>query len=338
VPAVPPPESRPRPAARTAGVLAGLVVALAAGGARADKVEPPGSVVYVKAGALWRAPLASPDRAVKLADLPVAPALIRGIAAATDGSAALVDLGAGAAWIDLTTAGAAPVYLPCAGGRLGAGGDRVLCRSRAGKSGVVVIALRPHRAATPMTGVDVATAALVGAHGDQIVTGGSGALWLASLGHPGDRRRVAPHAPLDHLWIAPSGMRAVGRYQDHGEDSLYGFRLDGRAARRKLMPGHPVAWSADSTWLAVDSDDAGCVLRAVGGEYKCWDHYLALGLSPDGVEMLLGRPAGSGDDHGDDHDHGHAAGFDLYLAPVAGVRPDHPRPLLEGALAAALVP
>ena len=332
-------------------VAASLALCLVPRPVRADKPGPTGSVVFVKDGGLWRAPLATPDRAARIADLPVAPVLVRGIAAAVDGSAALIDLGADAVWVDLRSAGAAPVYLPCAGGRLAQSGDRVLCTARGPASGVVVIRLRPTPAATPLDGLDATRTSLVGPSGDHIVTDAGGALWLASLATPTDRHEVAPHVPEGRLWIAPNGQRAVGRYQKNGEDSLFGFRLDGRAARRKLMPAVPVEWSADSTWLAVQTQGAGCVLRAVGGEYKCWDHYRALGLSPDGAEVLLARSAGgSGPSAEHGKPDGAAAGndnssspggdapFDLYLAPVAGVRAEHPRSLLGPVLAATLIP
>ena len=157
------------------------------------------------------------------------------------------------------------------------------------------------------------------AAGDRLVSEKDGALREQD-------KVVAPHAPLDRLLVSPDGARAVGRYRDGDGDALFGFRLDGRAARRKLITGTPVAWSGDSAWLAVDGEDTACVLRAVGGEYKCWDDFRALAVSADGGLALLGKPPESG------------AAIDIYLVPITGVRPEKPRLLIEGALAATLLP
>ncbi len=287
-------------------------IATAVGSAQARREEPPpGNLAWVKDGAIWRAALAAPDRAEKLVDFPVAPALIRALTAAGDGSALLVDLGGNAAWIDLAGGQpAAPVFLPCAGGRLAADGGRVLCAARRGK-GAVAYRMRPRLGSAALEELSPGRTALLG--GDHLIREVDGGL------RDGDHV-LAPHVPLDLLSVSPDGGRAVGRYPDGDGDALFGFRLDGRAARRKLITGTPVAWSADSVWLAVDGEETACVLRAVGGEYKCWDHYRALSLSADGSLALL---AGDGD---------------VYLAPVTGVRPDKPRLLVQAAHAATLLP
>ena len=112
------------------------------------------------------------------------------------------------------------------------------------------------------------------------ITEREGSLWSAPVARLADRTKVAPEAPAALLSIAPDGEHAVGRYTEGDAEALFGFRLDGRAARRKLVAGIPVAWSADSTWLLVDATDEACALRAAGGEYKCWQDYRALGIGP----------------------------------------------------------
>jgi hypothetical protein len=287
-------------------------VGIAIGTAHARKEEPPaGNLAWVKDGAIWRAALAAPERAEKLVDFRVAPALVRSLSAAADSSALLIDLGGNAAWIDLAGGkAAAPIFLPCGGGRLAPDGGRVLCAARRG-NGAVAYRMRPELGSAPLEAQSAGRTALT--DGDHMIGEKDGAL------RDGDRV-LAPHVPLDHLSVSPDGGRAVGRYPDGDGDALFGFRLDGRAARRKLITGTPVAWSADSIWLAVDGEDTACVLRAVGGEYKCWDHYRALAVSKDGGLALL------------------AGGGDVYLVPTTGVRADKPKLLVAGAAAATLLP
>lgn len=303
----------------------GIGIAVGIGFAEARKAEPPpGNLAYLKDRAIWRAALAAPDRAQKLVDLAIAPSLVRRLSAADDGSALLIDLGANAAWIDLAGGeAAAPVFLPCASGRLAPDGGRVLCGARRG-TGSVAYRMRPQLGSAALEQLSPERTAL--AAGDRLVSEKDGALREQAQGERPADRVVAPHAPLDRLSVSPDGARAVGRYQDGDGDALFGFRLDGRAARRKLITGTPVAWSADSAWLAVDGEEAACVLRAVGGEYKCWDQFRALAVSADGSLALLGRPPESG------------TGADVYLVPVTGVRPEKPRLLVESALAATLLP
>ena len=318
-----------RAAAIAAAALLLALLGLRAGPADAAPRDPPvGHAVYVAGGAVWRVPLAAPEEPERLAALDVAPGLVTGLAAARDGSALLIDLGTNAAWIDLAgEAPAAPVYLPCRGGRLAPDGGRVLCAGRAG--GALVIRLRPRAGVAPLAGLDPARTALASAPGDALVTERDGGLWRVPLAEPGGGSQVAPHAPLDRISIAPGGERAVGRYQEEDEpesDALFGFRLDGRAARRKLVPGRPIGWSEDGIWLLVDSRHGACVLRAVGGEYKCWSGHTAVALTADGKHLLTATSSGEG------------PGFDLHLASTGGVRPAGPRRLIEGVLAAAWLP
>ena len=153
-------------------------------------------------------------------------------------------------------------------------------------------------------------------------------LWSAQIAEPDLRKKVAPHVPAGALSIAPDGQRAVGRYSD-GEKttSLFGFRLDGQAARRKLHPGIPIGWSADSVWLAVAADGNACIVRAVGGEYKCWDKYRPLAIDADGSWILLAKPPGL-----------KARRLDLFLGRVGGPHTEKPLKLMRGVSAATLIP
>jgi hypothetical protein len=310
-------------------VLAVLAV-LAGRPAEAKPKPPPGRVIYVHKGAVWRATLAQPDKPEKLFALPLSRRIrLTRLEAAGDGSALLVGLGRNAAWIDLSGDEQAPIYLPCRGrARLSAGGDLVLCASRA-RNGTVAYRLRPRLESSLLPGFDPAATALADLRGERVVTVDHDALWSAPVAQPEQRVKVAPHVPAGSLSVAPDGHRAVGRYRDErGSDSLFGFRLDGQAARRKLGPGTPVAWSADSIWLAVFDRNTACAVRAVGGEYKCWDRYRPLSITGDGSWLLL-TPLSKGKRRGR---------LDLFLAEVAGPHSEKPVKLLQGAAAAALVP
>jgi hypothetical protein len=325
------------------GVVAGLAVPDAA---QARPKPPEGRIIYVQKGSVWRAPLSIlmarpprarskkkkkknevvevPERLIKLA---AGLRKITRLEAAGDGSALLLEFGRNVAWLDLTAdPRPPPVFLPCRGrARLSPGGELVMCASRAG-SGTSVYRLRPQLDGSLLAGFDPAATALADLRGERVVTIDHDALWSTSIAQPEQRTKVAPHVPIGALSIAPDGQRAVGRFRDGDSgDSLFGFRLDGQAARRKLGPGQAVAWSADSIWLAIFDGKTACAVRAVGGEYKCWDKYRPLALDRNGSWVLLARPP--------------RGRMSLFLGRMAGPHPEKPLPLtLRGVSAAALVP
>jgi len=316
---------------RSRAVVVALVAVVVAPAADAGaKPKPPsGRIIYVQKGAVWRAALAQPDKPEKLLVLPAAARKRPRLEAAGDGSALLIDLGRNAAWVDLASEPPAPpVYLPCRGrAHLSPGGELVLCASRVG-DGTVAFRMRPRLGSSLLAGFDPAATALADLRGERVVTADHDALWEASVARPDQRVRVAPHVPVGALSIAPDGQRAVGRYPD-GQDgsSLFGFRLDGHGARRKLGPGTPIAWSADSVWLAIFDQDIACAVKAVGGEYKCWNKYRPLAIDHDGSWMLIAKPF-----------KGRSQRLDLFLAEVAGPHSEKPLKVLSGAATATLVP
>jgi hypothetical protein len=307
------------------------LLALAPESAEAKPKAPPGHVVYVQKGAVWRAPLADPKKPVKLMVVPALRRRFTRLEAAGDGSALLVELGRNAAWIDLSVEPPAPpVYLPCRGrARLSPTGERVMCASRTAK-GTAVYRMRPSLGgAALLAGVDPAGTNLSDLAGEHIVMVDKGGLWSLPVAQPDQRTQVAPHVPAGGLSIAPDGQRAVGRYSEtNAGESLFGFRLDGQAARRKLGPGTPVGWSADSVWVAVAAENTACAVKAVGGEYKCWDRFRALAINRDGSWLLLAKPPGP-----------RGRRFDLFLGRVGGPHVEKPLPLLlRGVSAAVLIP
>ncbi len=266
-----------------------------------------------------------PERLLKL---PAAQRRIMRMDVAGDGSALLLDFGRNVAWLDLSADPVPPpVYLPCRGrARLSPGGELVLCASRTG-NGTSVYRLRPQLDGSLLAGFDPAATALADLRGERVVTMDHDALWSSSIAQPEQRTKVAPHVPVGALSIAPDGQRAVGRFRDGDSgDSLFGFRLDGQAARRKLGPGQAVAWSADSVWLAIFDGKTACAVRAVGGEYKCWDKYRPISLDRNGSWVLLARPP-------------KGRRLDLFIGRMAGPHPEKPIPLtLRGVSTATLVP
>jgi len=126
----------------------------------------------------------------------------------------------------------------------------------------------------------------------------------------GGRHHTEAVASRTSWMVSPDGGRAVAVE----DGALVTFRLDQRMARRVLLAGAtPLAWSADGNWVLAELGTQACIVRAVGGEYKCWSGYTGLALAGDGGYALLRRPAG-------DH-------FDLFVAELAGAHKESPRVL-----------
>lgn len=323
---------------RRRALLAAILLGLVPGAALARPPPPGGSVIFVQKGALWRASLAAyarppgkqrPEKPAKLLGLAALRRRFTRLEAAGDGSALLVEFGRNAAWIDLdTTEPLVPVYVPCRGrAHLSPSGERVLCASRAGK-GTAVYRMRPPGGAVILAEADPAATRIGDLAGERVVVIDGETLWSQPVARPEQRKQVSPHVPLSSLSVAPDGERAVGRYKDEaGGESMFGFRLDGQGVRRKLGFGVPVSWSADSVWLAVGGDNIACAVRAVGGEYKCWDRFRALAIAHDGSWLLIAKPPGS-----------KPRRLDLFLGRVGGPRVEKPLKLIRGVTAAVLIP
>jgi hypothetical protein len=110
------------------------------------------------------------------------------------------------------------------------------------------------------------------------------------------KKQLAPMAPWSEFLASEDGARAVGVYTESSRESkqapqvdqLVGFALDGIGARRKGVPhGIPLEWSHDGVWLLVQDGDAACIVRALGGQYKCWKGFRGASLAPDGSYALL---------------------------------------------------
>jgi hypothetical protein len=200
------------------------------------------------------------------------------------------------AGMKLNEPGEALLRLPCGDGpaQLAEDAACVVCRGKSGATTIVNLI------SGKTTAVDVpsATAQVTGMGLERrLVWADPNGVWMAMPAKPKEARKVAPEPPLRGFLPSPDGTRAAGVYADHvfqgarnkqpGE-VLMTFALDGDGARRKaIQRGIPVAWSHDSQWLLVQDGSSACVMRAVGGDYKCWRGYTAASLSPDGRYALL---------------------------------------------------
>jgi hypothetical protein len=199
--------------------------------------------------------------------------------------------------------------LPCARGpaRLSARGECVLCASPEGKARLV--RLRDGKIfdrAAPAGAASLVehdgTRELVWSDGD------GGAVMAAPLARAKETRVLAPAAPVRGFLAAPDGSRGVGVYRARPpkparapeRDELFGFALDGTAARRRLIrDGVVLDWSWDAHWLLVQDGDKACIARATGGQFKCWKGFTAVSIAPDGAwALVLGPRSGGGDGDG----------------------------------------
>lgn len=280
----------------------------------APATAEPGDVVYVKDGVLTRQPVLVKGEAVALATLESALAKVDRVEVSPDGKTLVVGAGRVLRWLDLEAPAPVPRALVCAGHVTL--GSRLSCDVGTGYT--LVADLR----AGVLRVVDAVPA---GARtvGNALVHSAGDALWAHDLATD-ELRQLAEHAPPAHLLVAPDGTRAVGVYGTGDDAAIYTFRLDGTGVRRKLSrDAVPLAWSADSQWILAQQGSRACIVRAVGGQYKCWKRYRALALAPDGSWALVARDR-------DDSDL-----VDLYRAELAGPDADRPTPVVEGARPAA---
>jgi hypothetical protein len=76
---------------------------------------------------------------------------------------------------------------------------------------------------------------------------------------------------------------------------LMTLQLDSLGARRKaIRDGVALEWSHDAHWVLVQDGASACIMRANGGQYKCWKGYTATSISSDGRwGLALGNRDGS---------------------------------------------
>jgi dipeptidyl aminopeptidase/acylaminoacyl peptidase len=311
-----------RPQSLRAATLACAVLALAAASARADTGD---SIVFVRDQALWRMPADGSSSAVELAALAGQAGPVTRLVASPRGDAVLVELGEQVAWVPLAGRGSGLRPLDCrAPARFSPDGKYVSCT---GPNEQLALYALPGERRSVMLDMP-AGRALGFVDTGRVAVADEAGIWAVPVQQREQRLLVAPHRPSGMLLIGPRGRRAVGVYPPlEGQKSpgVYVFRLDGKGTRRRLLPeAEPVAWSQDERWVAVQSEKSACLVRSTGGQYKCWKHYDALSVSPDGNYVLLSKhPEEDAEAHGDGH-------MDLYRGERDGVRPAAPRLLQRG--------
>ncbi|HET6612650.1 MAG TPA: hypothetical protein VFG83_11710 [Kofleriaceae bacterium] len=287
------------------------------------KSSPQGAILFARDNALWLVPAdgsTEPARAVALSR----PATdLVAITASAAGDVVLLDFGDQHAVAHIKPGTIVkPQPIDCAGPAvLAVDGNCILCPAGDDHHGKVWLYLLGQSQRRILKWLGPNPVAFIGQRPPAVAVTGSRGLWRVDI-QPFHRQLVAPHKPKSHLLIAPNGKRAVGQYEINGRTELVGFSLDGEAARRNLITGGvPVVWSADSRWLLVQHEKRACVVRAVGGEYKCWQRYRAIALAPDGAFALVGRRANDSDD----------GPMRLYVGELAGARPAKPHVLVDDA-------
>jgi hypothetical protein len=271
---------------------------------RAPRVTDPSPVVRP----VWPEPKGARRAAV---DSPPQ-AMVRALRTDAAGTVLLADLAGKWAWMPLDGSTRSLTDLPCADGpaQLAEDGSSVLCRSATSANQSILVELpRGPSAARPgkATAVDVPpTGARVAGEGVErrLVWADANGVWSASPADLKSRSRVALDPPLRGFLASPDGAHAVGVYEDQvfadvkhtrPAEVLMTVQLDGRGARRKaIQDGVAVEWSHDSQWVLVQDGARVCIMRASGGQYKCWRGYTAASLSSDGRwALLLGNRDGS---------------------------------------------
>lgn len=281
-----------------------LVLLLAAGTARGDDELGDGSVIFARGSALLKVDVRGRGEA-EVAQLP-AKVTVRALRSDAAGNVLLADLAGKWAWMPLDGSTRALSELPCADGpaQLAEDGTSVLCRSPKATNQTIVVELGS-KAAPVAVPVPAASARLVGTGVERKL------VWADGLGvwRSGDRdgkhkTRVAPEAPLRGFLASPDGERAIGVYADEvytdvhhtrPAELLMTLQLDGKGARRKaIRDGVAVEWAHDGEWVLVQDGASACIMRAAGGQYKCWRGFTAASLSSDGRwGLVLGNRDGS---------------------------------------------
>lgn len=267
------------------------------------------TVIFVRGSTLYQID-ARGKAETEIAQL-AAKVTVRALRTDAQGAVLLADLAGKWAWMPLDGSTRSLADLPCADGpaQLAEDGSSVLCRSPSDANRSIVVDLPRGRGARPgkTSAVDVPpTGARLAGEGAErrVVWADDSGVWSAAPGDLKNRSRVALDSPVRGFLASPDGEHGIGVYADEifadvkhtrPAEVLMTVQLDGQGARRKtIRDGVAVEWSHDSQWLLVQDGGSTCIMRASGGQYKCWRGYTAASLSSDGrFALVLGNRDGS---------------------------------------------
>ncbi len=320
-------------------------------------------IVFVRGTTLYTSDARGAARSEQtLATLPPGAPTVRALRIDAAGKALLADLGGAWWYLPLDGKTSSLTRLPCGDGpaQLAADATCVVCRSAQTPTQAMIVRLADGKLFS-LPKIPVAGTRLVGAVPDRrLVWADAGGVWSAPPGKLANRVQVAKAPPLRSFLPSPDGTRALGVYADfvyEGKQQkpaelLMSFLLDGTAARRKSMrTGVPIEWSHDGTWVLVQDGASACIVRAAGGQYKCWKGYTAVGIAADGsYALVLGdrdrddkkarksgksskQPKGDGDKGDGPKDRGEESASDEQPDGARGEMDDVAVPLPTGALA-----
>jgi hypothetical protein len=300
-----------RPTARSLALGAAVAgaIALAPRAARADADEFDGaSVIFARGAALYRVDPRGKGE-TEIAQLPTR-TTVRALRSDAQGTVLLADLAGTWAWMPLDGSTRSLTDLPCGDGpaALADDGSAVLCRSPRQPRQSILVELGAANLGSPrVIAVDVppSAARLVGSGAERkLVWADQAGVWTAPATDPRRKTRAALDVPLRGFLPSPDGVRAIAVYTDQvfadlhhrrSAEVLMTLQLDGQGARRKaIRDGVAVEWSHDARWLLVQDGASTCIMRASGGQYKCWRGLTAASLSADGrFALALGNRDGS---------------------------------------------
>jgi hypothetical protein len=272
-----------------------IVLALLCSLASADDFDG-GTIIFARGTSLVRVD-AKGKGETEIGTLP-GKVTVRALRTDAAGKVLLADLDGKWSWMPLDGSTKALAELPCAAGpaQLADDASCVVCRSASDASQTTLYNFAKGKS-WPLA-IPPDTARLAGS-GDArvLVWADADGVWTAPLDKPTAKTKVAPDAPARGFLASPDASRAIGVYHDevftdaHNKkraDVLMGFALDGAGVRRKAsLDALPIEWSHDSQWVLTQDPAQACVVRATGGEYRCYGGYTGVSVSGDGKWTLL---------------------------------------------------
>ena len=252
-----------------------------------------GSVIFARGSSLYRVDPNGRGE-TEVATL-ATKAVVRALRTDANGQILLADVAGTWAWMPLDKSTKTLAELPCGDGpaQLTEDASCVVCRAKSGPNSII-FNFKLNKAFP----VDVPATRIVGADKQRkLIWADGGGIWMAPVGDPKKKTKVAPQAPLRNFSPSPDGARALGIYADEvytdahhkkPAEVLQNFALDGNGARRKsIQAGIPIEWTHDASWTLVQDGANACLQRANGGEYKCWKGYTMVSAAPDAKWALV---------------------------------------------------